>query len=92
MQSPTLECPRPAPCLPECPSVPGVPNPRVSLPTEGGDVRSKIIYFFILICAFTLFFTGSEVHVGSNMAVLDVWAHQRLSREVVEALPRILRA
>ena len=25
-------------------SVPGVPNPRVSLPKEGGDVRSKIVF------------------------------------------------
>ena len=27
-------------------SVPGVPNPRVSLPREVGDVRSKIFHVF----------------------------------------------
>ena len=42
-----LECPTPGVPDPECPgssqaqSPPGVPNPRVSLPREGGDVRSK---------------------------------------------------
>ena len=42
----SLKCPTPespwSAQPPECP-VSGVPNPRVSLPREGGDVRSKII-------------------------------------------------
>ena len=31
-------------------SVPGVPSPRVSLPREGGDVRSQLIYRVYRVC------------------------------------------
>ena len=52
----SLECPTPeSPWSAQPQSVPGVPSPRVSLecptprvslPREGGDVRSKILYLF----------------------------------------------
>ena len=42
----SLECPTPE-SRAQPHSVPGVPNPRVSLPREGGDVRSKIVYLHI---------------------------------------------
>ena len=51
LNSLSLECP-----TPECPrsaqprNVPGVPNPRVSLPREGGDVRSKVILRVRTLC------------------------------------------
>ena len=59
LECPSPECPRPSPespCSAQLQSLPGVPNPRVSpgvpnprlsLPREGGDVRSKIICSYV---------------------------------------------
>ena len=42
----SLECPTPeCSCSAQPQSVPGMPNPRVSLPREGGDVRSQKMYY-----------------------------------------------
>ena len=74
-ECPTPECPTPEAqpssaqpqSVPECPapespwSVAGVPNRRVSLPREGGDVRGKII-----LCLFFLWGRG----VGGAGALL----------------------
>ena len=48
LECPTPECfwrcPPPNPLECPTPHCPWVPNPRVSLPREGGDVRSKVVF------------------------------------------------
>ena len=56
----SLECPDPEVSLERLAS--GVPNPRVSIPREGGDVRSKIV------CLMREFASGHVACLGLDLA------------------------